>query len=227
MDKKEIFISYRSTEAEHARWIKEFIEANNVKCWMAPDCIPGGSNYEREIPVAIENCKAVILVVSKKSQRSKWVRREVLTALKLGKIIIPFFIENCRLVGEFRKNLSSSKRHEAFINQRTTIINLLNDIYIILEKSPPRSYKIIDTPAQTAQKLQEAAKQREKELIKKEMRESFEKSLFQPLLAPFRANDTSIDKDEAKKTLRELILIVIGFIIFVFIFGFVVISLRL
>jgi hypothetical protein len=72
----DIFISYKSEEEPYARRIRDVLEANGISCWMAPDSIPLGSNYMKQIPQAIEACKAVIVLVSEKSQKSIWVKNE-------------------------------------------------------------------------------------------------------------------------------------------------------
>ena len=64
---------------------------------MAPACIPGGSSYAVEIPQAIRECKVFVLILSEKSQLSKWVPRELDQAINAGKTVMPFMLENCSL----------------------------------------------------------------------------------------------------------------------------------
>ena len=54
---KEIFISYSTVDAINAETVRNVLEKNGLSCWMAPRDIPGGSNYTKEIPIAIRNCK--------------------------------------------------------------------------------------------------------------------------------------------------------------------------
>ncbi|MBR4878593.1 MAG: toll/interleukin-1 receptor domain-containing protein [Clostridia bacterium] len=222
MDKKEIFISYRSTEEVHARWIKELLEVNNISCWIAPECIPYGSNYEKEIPIALSNCKAVLLVVSKKSQRSKWVRKEVLAALKLGKIISPFFIEDCKLVGIFNKKLSQTKHFKVFVDVPIILAELLDSLHTIIGKPSDKPYIFIDTPEETERKLEEAEEKIKKELAKKEFQEHINATFIPHFFAPIKLFSKNKDKPFSNKTLRELLLIMIGLFIFCILYIYVV-----
>ena len=64
----DVFISYKSEEFDDANWVKAALETNGISCWMAPMCIPGGSNYAVEIPQAIREAKVFVLILSEKSQ---------------------------------------------------------------------------------------------------------------------------------------------------------------
>ena len=137
MDKKEIFISYRSTESAHAYFMKDFLETNGFSVWMAPESIPVGSDYATEIPIAIKNCTAVVLVLSKKAQRSKWVRKEINSAFDLGKAVMPFMVENCKLTKEFNFYLSNVQRYEAYKDKTMVLYNMLVKLCDVAGKNPP------------------------------------------------------------------------------------------
>jgi len=51
--KSDVFISYSSKEYETANIVRQTLKSNKIKCWMAPESIPAGSNYSREIPKGI------------------------------------------------------------------------------------------------------------------------------------------------------------------------------
>ena len=74
---KAVFISYKTEEFDDANWVRATLENNGISCWMAPMCIPGGSSYAVEIPNAIKQCTVFVLILSEKSQLSKWVPREL------------------------------------------------------------------------------------------------------------------------------------------------------
>jgi len=98
---KEVFISYSSIDASQAETVRNVLEKNGFSCWMAPRDIPGGSNYTKEIPIAIRNCKVFVLVLSKNAQSSHWVLKELDSAVNCGKTILPFMLEDCELNDEF------------------------------------------------------------------------------------------------------------------------------
>ena len=110
----DIFISYSSKEYEKACMISKVLNDNGITTWMAPGSIPAGSNYTREIPKAIRECKVFLLLLSAHAQDSLWVSAELENAFKNEKPIIPFVIEHCILKDEFDFLLSRCQRIEAY-----------------------------------------------------------------------------------------------------------------
>lgn len=87
----DIFISYRSTHYSQALALRQDLESRGFSCWMAPENIPGGSNYAREIPRAIHNCQIFVLLLTDDAQSddSIWVPRELDMAVNKQKLILP------------------------------------------------------------------------------------------------------------------------------------------
>ncbi len=132
MKKKDVFISYKSEEFDEAEWVRSTLENNGVSCWMAPSCIPGGSSYAVEIPQAIRNCKVFVLILSEKSQLSKWVPRELDQAINEGKIVLPFMLENCALKDDFNFYLTNVQRYAAYESKTAAFENMLVRIKAII-----------------------------------------------------------------------------------------------
>ena len=128
----DVFISYSSKEYEDAFQISSVLRKNGISTWLAPDSIPGGSNYTKEIPHAIKNCKALLLVLSNNAQDSIWVSAEVETAFKNGKIIIPFLIENCPMKDDFDFLLSRSQRITAYEKKADALNTLVRRVKSIV-----------------------------------------------------------------------------------------------
>ncbi len=118
------FISYKTDDLEQALWVKERLSEKGIPCWMAPDSIPGGSSYAQEIPKAIRNCFAFILILSEATQHSKFVPKEIDLAINLGKPILPFMIENFELRDDFSFYLSNVNRFPAY-QSKERCINLI------------------------------------------------------------------------------------------------------
>lgn len=129
---KDVFISYKTEEFEEASWVKSVLENNGISCWMAPESIPGGSSYAIEIPKAIRECKAFVLILSSRSQASQWVSREVDRAINEGKIILPFMLENCALKDDFNFYLTNVQRYAAYESKTKAIEKMLKEIKAIL-----------------------------------------------------------------------------------------------
>ena len=99
----DVFISYKSEDKAQALWVKENLEANNVSCWMAPESIPGGSNYAMEIAGAMAQCRCVVVVFTEKTQTSMWVDKEVELALNMQKRVLPFMMEAALFYEDFHQ----------------------------------------------------------------------------------------------------------------------------
>lgn len=132
MNKKQVFISYKSEEFDEALWVKNTLEAQGITCWMAPMCITGGASYAAEIPAAINNCTVFVLILSEKVQRSKWVPRELDQAINAGKTIMPFMLEDCPLIDEFKFYLSNIQRYYAYQDKLGTMDIMSRQIRAIL-----------------------------------------------------------------------------------------------
>ncbi len=124
----EVFISYKSEEFDLALWVKNNLEQNGISCWMAPMSISGGASYAVEIPEAIKNCKAFVLILSELVQQSKWVPRELDQAINSDKLILPFMIENCAITDEFSFYLGNVQRYYAYEDKNAAMDKLVLDL---------------------------------------------------------------------------------------------------
>lgn len=130
-----VFISYSTADANEAYIIKSVLDKNGVKAWMAPESIPAGSNYTKEIPKAISECSVFLLVLSDNAQKSVWVSAEVERAFKCSKIIMPFVIEDCALQDDFDFLLSRSQRITAYEKKADALENLVIRIKSLIQVS--------------------------------------------------------------------------------------------
>jgi tetratricopeptide (TPR) repeat protein len=165
----DVFISYSSIDKAIADGICKKLEQDNLKCWIAPRNIHGGLSYGTEILDGLNNSKIVVLVFSSNSNSSHHVPNEIERAISIGKIIIPFRIENIKPTGDME--LFLSRRHwidaipppvESYFSKlsdeihhllkRTTgekpvpdkISKLKNGYYFIVEQEDPYYLKFRD-----------------------------------------------------------------------------------
>lgn len=131
---KDVFISYKSEEFDEANWVKTTLETNGISCWMAPMSISGGSSYAVEIPQAIRECKVFVLILSEKSQLSKWVPRELDQAINEEKLILPFMLENCPLKDDFNFYLTNVQRYAAYESKSNAMDKMVREIKALLGK---------------------------------------------------------------------------------------------
>ena len=104
---KSVFISYSSKDERYIKKMTQMLEKMGITYWIAPDMIPAGSNYAREIPSAIQNCDIFLLVLSKASQQSIWVEKEIDSAIYYCKTIVPFQIDDSPMTDMFRFYLNN------------------------------------------------------------------------------------------------------------------------
>lgn len=129
-----VFISYKSEEHLHAQWVRERLEAAGLSCWMAPESIPGGSNYAIQIPQAIKVCDVFVIILSKRAQVSRWLPKELDQAINAGKVVMPFFIEPCPLREDFSFYLANIQRYEAWKDREGAISKMIRDILMVENK---------------------------------------------------------------------------------------------
>jgi hypothetical protein len=87
------FISHSSKDKTIADAVCGTLERNNIRCWIAPRDVPPGTHYGAALDKAIENSKIFILLISKGSNNSNQVIRELEIAADNGIPIIPIRIE--------------------------------------------------------------------------------------------------------------------------------------
>jgi TolB-like protein/Tfp pilus assembly protein PilF len=105
----DVFVSYASQDAAVANSIVENLEKHGCKCWIAPRDVKPGAQYADAIVRAINEAKAVVLVMSGSAVGSSHVAREVERAASKGKPIIPFRLDNAALNPELEYFLSNSQ----------------------------------------------------------------------------------------------------------------------
>ena len=136
---KEVFISYSTIDSASAETVRNVLEKNGLSCWMAPRDIPGGSNYTKEIPIAIRNCKVFVLILSENAQSSHWVLKELDSAVNSGKVILPFMLEDCILNDEFNFLLTGAQRYSAYQKKAEAMETLIGRIKGVLNAPTSQS----------------------------------------------------------------------------------------
>lgn len=71
------FISYSTKDELDAETLKELLISKKQKVWMAPEGIPVGYDYACVIPAAVRLSSRFLVLLSRNSAESDWVRREI------------------------------------------------------------------------------------------------------------------------------------------------------
>ena len=90
----DIFISYSIKDKSIADAVCSILEANHIRCWIAPRDITPGVPFAEAIIDGMKDSKVFVLIFSSHSNKSPQVMREVERAVHHGLPIIPLRIED-------------------------------------------------------------------------------------------------------------------------------------
>ncbi|MES2018529.1 MAG: toll/interleukin-1 receptor domain-containing protein [Pseudomonadota bacterium] len=93
----EVFLSHSHVDKVFADAICHWLEAADIRCWVAPRDIRPSEDWAEAIINAMDHSKVLLLVFSSSSNSSPQVRREVERAVNKGLHVLPFRIENVPL----------------------------------------------------------------------------------------------------------------------------------
>src|SRR5450631_4233211 len=104
-----VFLSYASADAVVANQVCEYLESHGVPCWMAPRDVKPGAQYADAIVRAINDAKALVLVLSQSAVASLHVGKEVERASSKRKQVIALKIDAAALTPALEYFLSESQ----------------------------------------------------------------------------------------------------------------------
>ncbi|MBU2651738.1 MAG: toll/interleukin-1 receptor domain-containing protein, partial [Bacteroidetes bacterium] len=114
MGKRDAFISHSSKDSQIAERVCAYFESNGLNCWIAPRDVTPGSNFDEEIIEGIENSKVFILLISKDSNMSDHVHRELHVAAENGNAIFPVRLEDIKPSNKLKYLLIGKHWTDAF-----------------------------------------------------------------------------------------------------------------
>jgi hypothetical protein len=139
------FISHAKGDQKRAREIAALLEQRGLKCWIAPRDVRPGQSYGDEIIRGIEKSRSFILVLSKASNESPFVAREVERAVSKRKPIFPIRIEEVEPSSALELFISSTQWIDAFSGSDSQIDGLAN--LLAAEEGGAETVQAVSTPA--------------------------------------------------------------------------------
>ena len=152
----DIFISYSHKDAEEAKRLYQFLSSQGINVWYAPYKVGGGSDFTRHISAALaetdeqaepenteangenlETCKAVVLLLSRNSMSSRWVKKEISYSINLGKPILALQIDRQKLTREYALMLTDIEIISAYHLDKESLYAAAEWIRSILPPSSP------------------------------------------------------------------------------------------
>jgi len=97
--KHDVFVSHSSKDKSIVYEIVEELESNGLSCWISSCNLLPGNIYGDELIENIKATKVVILIFSKHSNSSPWVKKEIERAIDLQIPVLPIMIDKSKPSG--------------------------------------------------------------------------------------------------------------------------------
>lgn len=130
----DIFISYSSKDREKAEQLTELLISAGLSVWIDKLGIEVATSWSAEIVDAIDNCKALVVLLSENSVVSKNVVQEVALAFEKNKKILPLDIEPVALTRDLQYHLAGIQR--ASISNIDAVIRALANLGLEATQAP-------------------------------------------------------------------------------------------
>lgn len=122
---RDIFISHAFEDQEYVRSLCAGLEQNGLTCWLAPRDISAGQKWPKAIADGISNSTYFLLVLSRHSNASKQVDREVALADDQNKQILCLDIDDIEPSGSLAFYLANLHRIKAIGEPVSKTVNQL------------------------------------------------------------------------------------------------------
>ena len=102
----DVFISYAREDHEHARKVASALSEHGWSVWWDRKIIAGQA-FDQVIERELETARSVVVLWSKASVSSEWVKNEAAVAVERG-VLVPALIESVKVPLEFRRKQTSN-----------------------------------------------------------------------------------------------------------------------
>ena len=128
----DIFLSYNREDHVTARRFAEAFEANGFTVWWDAT-LRSGEAYDEVTEKALREAKAVVVLWSKRSVVSRWVRSEA-TIADRNKTLVPVMIEPCERPIMFELTQTAELAHWTGTTDDKAWVAFLSDVKRFVEK---------------------------------------------------------------------------------------------
>ncbi|MDE8349713.1 MAG: TIR domain-containing protein [Acidocella sp.] len=135
----DVFISYAKQDKPVADAVCAVLEADHIRCWIAPRDILPSADWGESIIEALASAHAMVLVFSAWANASPQVKREVERAVHLGIPIIPLRIEDVEPTKSLEFFLSMPHWLDAFTEPMERHLQYLVEVLQRVLNGPPRT----------------------------------------------------------------------------------------
>lgn len=136
---KDVFISKSTMDDSIAFELVEFLEKNNISCYIAPRDIEPGRPYASALTAAITDCTMAILIASTNSNTSEQVLNEIDLMSSKKKTILPLIIDDFELNDDLRYYIGRRQHVIAYSDDlKSHFPNVLNIVNERLDELRPK-----------------------------------------------------------------------------------------
>ena len=111
---EEVFISYARFDREKVMPFVDILRDTGVSVWVDEGKIDAATLWSEEIVDAINNCKAMVVMLSQNSTGSDNVVKEVMLASENKKKILPVYLEPTKIPRKLQYQLAGIQHLEVF-----------------------------------------------------------------------------------------------------------------
>jgi hypothetical protein len=134
----DVFVSHSVKDKLVADAIVARLEADSVRCWVAPRDVVPGADWGESIVNAIESSRIMILIFSRNANASPQIKREVERSVDKGVYIIPFRVDDIEPTKSLEYFISTAQWMDAFPPPlERHLETLAKTIKAILAGAPP------------------------------------------------------------------------------------------
>src|SRR5687768_6382573 len=109
----DVFVSYSHEDKAIADDACAALEAEGIRCWIAPRDVAPGAEWAAAIIDALDRCRVLVLIFSSKANESKQVYREVQRAFEHATPVVPLRVEDIEPAQSLAYYLGSVHRLDA------------------------------------------------------------------------------------------------------------------
>ena len=124
---EDIFISYSRKDSYRVMPIVKELREAGYSVWLDDTNIESAALWAEQIVEGLKNCKLLMLMASEDSLASANVLKEVMLASELEKILLPVYLEECKLPSKFQYQLAGIQHIDLFSEKDKTPLELLTD----------------------------------------------------------------------------------------------------
>lgn len=174
--------------------IKEALTQEGISYWFDEEGITHGDEFASIIVKRIRDCQVFVFISSANSNKSVWTSREIATAFRFEKKIIPFRYDRTPYNDEVMLYLSTLDYVEYYKNPDTAVNRLIKAIQMHLNEIERES-------ARKQKELEEKRRREEEEKRKAERLESLDNQIAQ---LNQKHNELEVKREAARNSIAQI-----------------------